>query len=137
MPDAAFDTHAEIRKLEEAGCPEHQAEAIVGLVSQAPLNMQMVKDLERVKFQVEMNMATKSDIVHLDGRITAVQGEMAALRSEAKADSKHLDGRITAVRDEMRADMYRALWIQGCVLAGLILSLAGVMIGIAMSVLPG
>ena len=112
MPDAAFDTHAEIRKLEDAGCPEHQAEAIVGLVSQAPLNMRMVKDLERVKFQVEMNMATKSDIVHLDGR-------------------------ITAVRDEMRADIYRALWIQGCVLAGLILSLAGVMIGIAMSVLPG
>ena len=38
MPSPAFDTHAEIRKLQEAGCPEEQAEAMVDLVSRAPVD---------------------------------------------------------------------------------------------------
>ena len=65
MSEVAFDTHAEIRKLERAGCPTAQAEAMVDLVSRAPLNIQMVKDLERVSIQVETNMATKADIAAL------------------------------------------------------------------------
>ena len=65
MSEVAFDTHAEIRKLERAGCTNTQAEALVDLVSRAPLNIQMVKDLERVSVQVETNMATKADIAAL------------------------------------------------------------------------
>ncbi len=37
----------------------------------------------------------------------------------------------------LRADLFRALWIQGGVLAGLILALAGVMLGFAGVVLTG
>ena len=39
--------------------------------------------------------------------------------------------------ESWRADLFRALWIQGGVLAGLILALAGVMLGFAGVVLTG
>ena len=39
--------------------------------------------------------------------------------------------------ESLRADLFRALWIQGGVLAGLILALAGVMLGFAGVVLTG
>ncbi len=113
MAEVAFDTNAEIRKLQQAGCPGNQAEAMVDLVSRAPLNVQMVKDLERVKLQtsaIETSMATKTDIVQL-------RGEVTTLRAETRADIASL-----------RADMFRALWIQGGILAALILSLAGLML---------
>ena len=124
MAEVAFDTNAEIRKLQQAGCPGNQAEAIVDLVSRAPLNVQMVKDLERVKLQtsaIETSMATKTDIVQLRGEVTTLRAETRAdiltLRAETKADIASL-----------RADMFRALWIQGGILAALILSLAGLML---------
>ena len=101
MSEAAFDTHAEIRKLEQAGCPAAQAETVVDLVNRAPPNIQMVKALERLTFQIETNMATKADIA------------------------------------DLRADMFRALWIQGGALAALILALAGLMLGFAASLGPG
>ena len=110
MAEVAFDTNAEIRKLQQAGWPRNQAEAMVDLVSRAPLNVQMVKNLERVKLQtsaIETSMATKTDIVQL-------RGEVTTLSAETKADIASL-----------RADMFRALWIQGGILAALILSLAG------------
>ena len=113
MAEVAFDTNAEIRKLQQAGCPGNQAEAMVDLVSRAPLNVQMVKDLERVKLQtsaIETSMATKTDIVQL-------RGEVTTLRTETRADIA-----------SSRADMFRALWIQGGILAALILSLAGLML---------
>ncbi|MDE0129166.1 MAG: hypothetical protein OXQ86_06330 [Gammaproteobacteria bacterium] len=89
MSEVTFDTHAEIRKLERAGCPKTQAEAMVDLVSRAPLNIRTAKALERLSFQVETNMATKADIA------------------------------------DLRADIFRALWIQGASLAALIVALAG------------
>ena len=57
-------------------------------------------NLERLERHVEANMATKADL--------------ATLRTATKAG-------LTA----LRADLYRALWLQGGALAGLILVLAG------------
>ena len=97
---------------------------MVDLVSRAPLNVQMVKDLERVRLQtstIVTSMATKTDIVQLRGEVTTLRAETRAdiltLRAETKADIASL-----------RADMFRALWIQGGILAALILSLAGLML---------
>ncbi len=101
MAEVAFDTHAEIRKLERAGCPATQAEAMVDLVSRVPLNVQMDRRLERLSFQVETNLTTKANL------------------------------------EELRADMFRALWIQGAALAGLILALAGLMLSINAFFSPG
>lgn len=141
MPEVAFDTHAEIRKLEEAGCPTAQAEAMVDLASRAPLNIQMVKALERLSFQVETNMATKTDIARLEGEIMGLRAEVKAdiegLRAGGKADVTALRGEVKADIASLRADMFRALWIQGGALAALILALAGLMLGFGASLLSG
>ncbi|MCY3816581.1 MAG: hypothetical protein OXG59_09865 [Gammaproteobacteria bacterium] len=152
MSEVTFDTHAEIRKLERAGCPKTQAEAMVDLVSRAPLNIQMVKALERLSFQVETNMATKADIAELRAETKAdiadlraetrsgiadlraeTRSGIADVRTETKADFARLEGQIATSRkerkadiEELRADIFRALWIQGASLAALILAFAAV-----------
>ena len=109
MPQAALDTHEEVRKLKQAGCPEEHAEAMVDLVSRAPLNAKIASRLERLESKVdiiEANMATKADL--------------EALRAD------------TVDRTEsLRADITRMLWIQGLGLATLIISLAGMMLYLA------
>ncbi len=120
MNQVSFDTHAAMRRLGQAGASTPLAEAVVDIVTEATsLNMQMVEDLAYVKSQIETKMATKADIASL-------RGDSATLRAETKADIAGL-----------RADLFRALWIQGGVLAGLILALAGVMLGFAGVVLTG
>ncbi|MDE0129661.1 MAG: hypothetical protein OXQ86_08870 [Gammaproteobacteria bacterium] len=68
MPQTALDTHAEVRKLKQAGCPEEQAEAMVDLVSRAPLNARIVGILGQMQHRlesIESAMATKSDLESL------------------------------------------------------------------------
>ena len=126
MSQASFDTHAAIRKLERAGCPVRQAEAMVSMVMQATGDtLQMAKDLEHIKLQVETNMATKD--------------ALAALRTEMQARFASLDARQEQVERTMltKGELYRALWIQGGVLATLILTLAAAMLGFALYLLTG
>ena len=138
MNQVSFDTHAAMRRLGHAGASTPLAEAVVDIVTEATsLNMQMVEDLAYVKSQIETNMATKADIA-------ALRGDSATLHADAKADIAALRGDSATLRAEtkadiasLRADLFRALWIQGGVLAGLILALAGVMLGFAGVVLTG
>ncbi len=133
MSQASFDTHAAIRKLEKAGCPARQAEAMVSMVMQATGDtLQMARDLEHIKLQVETNMATKD--------------ALAALRTEMHAHFASLDDRFASLcaRQEQgertmvtKGELYRALWIQGGVLATLILTLAAAMLGFALYLLMG
>ena len=58
---------------------------------------------------------------------------IANSRTETKSDSARLEGQIAASRkerkadiEELRADIFRALWIQGASLAALILALTAV-----------
>ena len=50
---AAFDTHAEVRKLKQAGCPEAQAQVMVDLVARAPASPQLTQDMEGLKSLVQ------------------------------------------------------------------------------------
>ena len=114
MSEFSFDTHAEVRKLEQSGIPVPHAEAMVDVVTRAPINPQMAEGLERLKrleHQVETNMATKAGL--------------ASLRTETKAGFATLRTETKAGLEALRADLYRALWLQGGALAGLILVLAG------------
>ena len=65
MSDVAFDTHAEIRKLEQSGIPLRHAEALVSMVARAPTNTLVIETLEHLKVQVDTNMATKADLATL------------------------------------------------------------------------
>ena len=111
MPRPALDTHAEVRTLKQAGCPEEQAEAIVDLVSRAPLNAQVAGSLEQVQFRlesIESNMATQPDLKVLGAET------------------------IAAIKD-LRSEMFRMIWLQGAALATLILGLAGIMLTLALA----
>ena len=138
MNQVSFDTHAAMRRLGQAGASTPLAEAVVDIVTEATsLNMQIVEDLAYLKSQIETNMATKADIA-------ALRGDSATLRADTRADIAALRGDSATLRADtkadiagLRADLFRALWIQGGVLAGLILALAGVMLGFAGVVLTG
>ena len=149
MPQPALDTHAEVRKLKQAGCPEEQAEAMVKLVSQAPLNAQVATRLDQMQFRldsIESAMATRAALEALAARIDSIESAMAtkaALEALAarvdsiesamatRADLEVLRAQTNAGFERLRAEMSRMLWIQGGALATLILALATIMLGLA------
>lgn len=145
MSQASFDTHAAIRKLERAGCPAPQAEAMVSVVMQATgVSLQLVKDVEQIRLHVETNMASKADLADLrtemhagfasiDSRFEKLDARVGSL----EAGFEKLDARQEQTEKVMvtKGELYRALWIQGGVLATLILTLAGSMLGFALFLL--
>ena len=147
MSQASFDTHAAIRKLEKAGCPARQAEAMVSMVMQATGDtLQMARDLEHIKLQVETNMATKDALAALRTEMQAHFASLDARFASLDARFASLDDRFASLgaRQEQvertmltKGELYRALWIQGGVLATLILTLAAAMLGFALYLLPG
>ena len=148
MPQPALDTHAEVRKLKQAGCPEEQAEAMVDLVSRAPLNARIAGSLEQVQLRLESiesgmaGMATQSALEALALRVESIESSMAgmatqsalealALRVESiessmatQSDLKVLGAETKAAIKELRSEMFRMFWIQGGALATLIVGLA-------------
>lgn len=124
MAQASFDTHAAVRKLERAGCPAPQAEAMVSVVTQATdVSLQLVKDVEQIRHHIETNMASKADL--------------ADLRTEMHAGFAGIDSRLEKLESRQeqtenvmvtKGELFRALWVQGGVLATLILTLAAIMV---------
>ena len=97
-----FDTSATTRRLVAAGIATKQAEAIVFAIQES-------RDAADTKRDLDPNVA--------------------ALRAEMKANTAMLLSEISAVKANLRADMgklrgeiYRALWVQGLGLSGLILA---------------
>ena len=153
MPQPALDTHAEVRTLKQAGCPEEQAEAMVDLVSRAPLKAQIPRSLEKVELRldsiegrmsdmatqsaldalalrvesIELRMATKAD---LENVVSQVQFEARMAEVATKSDLDVLRAETKAGLEGLRAEMNRMFWIQGGVLATLILGLATIMVGL-------
>ena len=133
MPQPALDTHAEVRTLKQAGCPEEQAEAMVDLVSRAPLNPQIATSLEKVEFRLDSiegrmsDMATQSALDALALRVESIE-----LRMATKKDLEVLSARTEAALEKLRAELFRMIWIQGGVLGTLILGLATISLSIAL-----
>ena len=136
MPQSALDTHAEVRKLKQAGCPEEQAEAMVDLVSRAPLHAQVAGSLERVELRLESieatmaTMATQSALEALTLRIESIESRMTGMAT--RKDLEVLRAQTDASVEGLRAEMSRMFWIQGGALATLILGLATIMLGLAL-----
>ena len=127
MSDFTFDTHAEIRKLEQSGIPVPHAEAVVDMVTRAPINTQVaegLRRLERLEQHIEKNMATRADLAAVAANLERLERHVEA-NMATKADLATLRTATTAGLTALRADLYRALWLQGGALAGLILVLAG------------
>ena len=123
MTESSFETHEAIRTLQRAGFEAAQAQAVVDVVTRAPISTQVVKDLERLKVQVETNMATKTDLAVLERVVAQVETNMAT-----KADLADLRGELTSSIADLRASLFRALWLQGGAYAALIIGLAGLVV---------
>ncbi len=136
MPQPTLDTHAEVRKLKQAGCLEEQAEAMVDLVSRAPLNAQIARRLEQVQSRLESiestiaTMATQSSLEILALRVESIESTMASMAT--RKDLEVLSARTDASIEGLRAEMSRMFWIQGGALATLVLGLATIMLGLAL-----
>ena len=136
MPQPALDTHAEVRKLKQAGCQEEQAEAMVDLVSRAPLNAQVTKSLEQVQFRLESieskldGMATQSALEALTLRVESIESKLDGMATQS--DLKVMRAETKAGLESLRAEMSRMIWIQSGVLGTLILGLATIMLGVGL-----
>ena len=102
MTESSFETHEAIRTLQGAGFEAVQAQAVVDVVTRAPISTQVVKDLERIKVQVETNMATKTDLAVLERVVAQVETNMAT-----KTDLAVLERVVAQVETNMatKADL--------------------------------
>ncbi|MCY3939982.1 MAG: hypothetical protein OXG29_02745 [Gammaproteobacteria bacterium] len=131
MTQPAYDVLSEKRRLESAGLPAEQAEAI----------------LESVTRATTVNEKWERKLDHVQGSVTRLEADVGALKTDVSGVKVGLGGvkvglggvkvGLGGVKAEMatkkdveaavavlRADMYRALWVQGLSLGTLILGLA-------------
>ena len=139
---------------------ELRAETQEGL---AGLRTEMHEGLAGLRAETQEGLAELRAVMHegLAGLRTEMHGGLAGLRAENKGDAAELradwridlaelrtetqtgfadlSARLNRVTESMitRGELYRALWIQGGVLATLILSLAAITLGFALFVLTG
>ena len=152
MTQPAYDVLSEKRRLESAGVPARQAEAILESVTHATtVNEEWKRKLDHVQGSVTRLKADvgalkadvgalKADVGALKADVGALKADVGALKADVgalKADVGALKVGLASVKAEMatkkdveaavavlRADMYRALWVQGLSLGTLILGLA-------------
>lgn len=143
MPQASFDTHAAIRKLEKAGCPVPQAEALVSVVMQAAdPNLQLAREVQQLRLHVETRTASKSDFASIDDRFARVDERFASIDERlvemATAIASLAEGQ-KGIRELMvtKGELFRAIWVQGIVLASLILTLSVSMVSFVGFMLNG
>jgi len=112
MSASPFDILAATRSLESTGVPRAQAECITGTVQQA---------MEALV----ANLATKDDLT--------------ALRTETKASIDTLRTKVEALEEKMatkaelavmKAELFRALWLQGVSLAIITLTGVGILLSL-------
>ena len=91
MPYPVFDTHAEIRKLQEAGCPEEQAEAMVDLVSRTPTDSRVLTRLDGVDSRLD----------GIDTRLDGIDTRLDRFESSVDVRFERLEGRVDAIEANM------------------------------------
>ena len=111
MPTAEFDTLTAAQELRDSGISEAQAAAIV----------------QAVRSAVATHAASRTDVAEFRAEALA---KIDAVEANAKADIAEVLARIDAARAEakadnaaLRADLYRALWIQGMGIVGVTVAL--------------
>ena len=155
MTQPAYDVLSEKRRLESAGIPAEQAEAILESVTRATtVNEEWGRKLDHVQgsvTQLEVDVAylkadvaeLKVDVAYLKADVAELKVDVAGLKTdmaEMKINVAELKFTVASLNDRMnetattkdvdtafavfRADIYRALWVQGLSLGTLILGLA-------------
>ncbi len=98
MSIAAFDTHAAVTALREAGFDERQAEGVVATVRDAVAEGVATRaDVAEVKVdlaRLEDKMATKADVTEVKADVAEVKVDLAEVKAELKADVARLETRM-------------------------------------------
>ena len=140
MNTVTFDTLKASRNLKAAGFDEPQADAIIDTFGDAFSDTVATKtDIAEVKADIaKLEGFTKTDIAEVKADIAKLEGFTKTDIAEVKADIDKLavatkadiDKLAVATKAEianLKAEMFRALWIQGAALVGLQLTIAGLL----------
>jgi len=91
MPAVAFDTHRYVKRLEEAGVPEKQAEAQAEVLSETmSLNLDKLATKDDIK-----DMATKADLAEVR---SAIEGLRVATKADLRTEVVRIEGRFTLLQ---------------------------------------
>ena len=102
MPSPAFDTHTEIRKLQEAGCAEEQAEAMVDLVSRTPTDSRVLTRLDGVDRRLDgVDKRLDGIDTRLDRFESSVDVRFERLEGRVDVGFERLEGRMENLGDRM------------------------------------
>ena len=106
MSAVAFDTHAAVKTLREAGADEAMAEAIVNMAGAAAGARH--DDLATKADIAELRASTKADLARLETRLTnalATKAELQAAKAELQATKAELRAAIDplASKDDLAA----------------------------------
>ena len=130
-----FDSLATARKLEATGIATKQAEAIVFAIQESRDTAATKRDLDTNVALLRSDLEASSALLRsdLEASSAALRSDMeantAALRSDMEANTAALRSEIAATAADLRADMgklrgelFRALWIQGAGVVGIVLA---------------
>ncbi len=114
MTPVTFDTRKAVRNLQAAGFSNAQADAMVDTLAEAFTDTVATKsDIVAVRSDIDkLQASTKSDIVAVRSDVDKLQASTKSDIAEVKAEIGRLEGRV-----------FRALWIQGAGIVGLVVIL--------------
>ena len=115
MASPSFDTFSAARALEAAGVERSQAETIASAIAHTG------EAATKHEFR-----ALRSDFSGLAASFSSLKSSFATLKSEfatLKSEFASLESRMDARIASLEARMYRALWIQGGAIVGIIAAL--------------
>ncbi|MCH8843723.1 MAG: DUF1640 domain-containing protein, partial [SAR324 cluster bacterium] len=93
----AFDTHASVKKLQEAGFTAQQAEAQVELLlTIVEGNLATKQDLKETEGRTEIRLK------ELDAKIELVRRDLKEMESRTEVRLKELDAKIELVRRDLK-----------------------------------
>ena len=114
MTTVTFDTRKAVRNLQAAGFAEVQADAMVDTLAEAFTDTVASKaDIDRLK------ASTKADIAEVKADIVIVRSGIDRLEASTKADIAEVKAEI----GQLEGKVFRALWIQGVGIVGLVVGL--------------
>ena len=119
MSTLAFDSHAFVKELTEAGMPERQAEVLAGgQLRLIEADLATKADIELTRRDIKaLEATTKKEIELIRRDIELIRRDMKAMDSSIRSDMKALEHRVTAT---ILKWMFGALAGQTVVIVGLI-----------------
>ena len=125
MSGAHFDALDTARDLEAAGIERPHAEAIARAVGRTVHRLATKADIQRLEVVTKsdiqrLEVVTKSDIEQHEASTKADFGRFEAAQ---KAEFGRFEAAMKADLANLRADMYRALWIQGAGIVAIVTAL--------------